>query len=230
MKVFKLLKKILKGIVVVSFVTAVIVFFINLFSKKIGNHQPYGLYERYIKRPLDAFLSMFALLMLSPILFVVGVMVKIKLGFPVFFVQERPGRDGKVFKLFKFRTMTDEKDENGELLPDDQRIPKFGQFLRSTSLDELPELINILKGDMSVVGPRPLLVRYLDRYNEVQARRHEVRPGLTGWAQINGLRGDTSIEKRIEHDLYYIENWTIGLDFKILFLTIFKGFINKNAY
>ena len=132
--------------------------------------------------------------------------------------------------MYKFRSMTDARDPNGNLLPDEERLTHFGSALRASSLDELPELWNIFRGDMSIVGPRPLLVRYLPRYNERQRRRHEVRPGLTGWAQVNGYRGDTSIRKRIEYDLYYIENWTVGFDIKILFLTIFKGFINKNAY
>ena len=189
-----------------------------------------GFYEKFVKRFLDIFLSGMALIILSPILFVTAILVRVKLGSPVIFCQERPGRDEKIFKLHKFRSMSDARDENGNLLPDEIRLGKFGRNLRETSLDELPELWDIFRGKMSIVGPRPLLVKYLPLYNDEQHRRHDVRPGLTGWAQVNGYRGDTSIIKRIEHDLYYIENWTLGLDFKIMFLTVFKGFINKNAY
>ena len=141
---------------------------------------------RYIKRFFDIVSSLIAIIVLSPVLVITSILVRTKLGSPVLFKQERPGKDEKIFTLMKFRTMTDEKDENGELLPDEVRLTKFGKFLRSTSIDELPELFNILKGDMSVIGPRPLLVRYLPRYNEHQHRRHEVRPGLSGWAQVNG--------------------------------------------
>ena len=145
-----------------------------------------GFYEKYIKRPQDFLCASLALIVLSPVMAVTAALVKSKLGSPVLFTQDRPGLNGQTFKLYKFRTMTDEKDENGNLLPDENRLPLFGQKLRSTSLDELPELVNIWKGDMSVVGPRPLLVRYLSRYNEHQARRHEVRPGFTGLAQVHG--------------------------------------------
>ena len=189
-----------------------------------------GFYEKYIKRLLDIVLSGCALIVLSPLLLVTAILVRVKLGSPVIFCQERPGKDEKIFKLHKFRSMSDARDENGNLLPDEIRLGKFGRNLRATSLDELPELWDIFHGKMSIVGPRPLLVKYLPLYNDEQHRRHDVRPGLTGWAQVNGYRGDTSIIKRIEHDLYYIENWTLGLDFKIMFLTVFKGFINKNAY
>ena len=188
------------------------------------------MYRKCFKRLLDILLSACALIVLSWMLLIVAVLVRTKLGSPVIFCQERPGKDGKIFKMYKFRSMTGARDADGNLLPDEVRLTKLGRILRSTSLDELPELVNILKGDMSFVGPRPLLVQYLDRYTPRQARRHEVRPGLTGWAQVNGYRGDTSITKRIEHDLYYIENWSLGFDFKIMFLTVFKGFINKNAY
>ena len=146
-----------------------------------------------------------------------------------FFTQLRPGKDEKIFRLIKFRTMTCETDDDGNPLPDEQRLVPYGKFLRSTSLDELPELFNILKGDMSVVGPRPLLVKYLPRYNAHQARRHEVRPGITGWAQVNGLRGDTSIPDRIRCDLYYIENWSFLFDCKILLMTVARGFINQEV-
>lgn len=174
---------------------------------------------KYIKRILDIISSLLAILILSPLLAVTAVLVKTKLGSPVLFKQERPGKDEKIFTLMKFRTMTDERDENGELLPDEFRLTKFGQFLRSTSIDELPELFNILKGDMSVIGPRPLLVRYLPRYNEHQHRRHEVRPGLSGWAQVNG-RNTVSWEDKFNMDVEYVENYSMFMDIKILFMTI----------
>ena len=174
---------------------------------------------RYVKRFFDIFSSLLAIILLSPILLITAVTVRIKLGSPVLFKQERPGKDEKIFVLKKFRTMTDERDENGELLPDDVRLTKFGQFLRSTSIDELPELFNILKGDMSVIGPRPLLVRYLPRYNEYQHRRHEVRPGLSGWAQVNG-RNTVSWEEKFRMDVEYVDNYSLLFDIKILFLTI----------
>ena len=139
-------------------------------------------------------------------------------------------KDAEPFYIIKFKTMTDEKDENGMLLPDNERITKLGSFIRKWSLDELPQLINVVKGDMSLVGPRPLLFKYISLFSDIQLRRHEVRPGITGWAQVNGWRGDSSIEKRVECDIYYIENWDFLLDVKILFLTIFKGLVNKNAY
>lgn len=182
-------------------------------------HKPYGPYERFIKRPLDFLLSGIALIVLSPVMGIIALMVKIKLGSPVLFTQERPGKDGKIFKIYKFRSMTDAKNENGELLPDDQRLPKFGERLRSTSLDELPELLNIVKGDMAIVGPRPLLVRYLPRYNERQRHRHDVRPGLTGLAQVHG-RNEISWAKKIETDVQYVEHITFWQDLKIIIQTI----------
>lgn len=174
---------------------------------------------KYIKRFFDIISSLLAIIILSPVLAVTAVLVRIKLGSPVLFKQERPGKDEKIFTLYKFRTMTDEKDENGELLPDEVRLTKFGQFLRSTSLDELPELFNILKGDMSVIGPRPLLVRYLPRYNSHQKRRHEVRPGLSGWAQVNG-RNTISWEDKFNMDVEYVDNYSLLMDIKILLMTV----------
>lgn len=174
-----------------------------------------------IKRAVDAFLSMLALLLLCPLLCVLCILVRIKLGSPVIFKQERPGKNGKIFTLYKFRTMTDDRDENGELLPDEIRLTKFGQLLRNLSLDELPEFINILKGDMSFVGPRPLLVRYLPLYNEHQAMRHNVRPGLTGLAQVNG-RNLITWEEKFEWDVQYVEKISPLLDVKIIFKTVFN--------
>ncbi|KGR73974.1 sugar transferase [Ureibacillus sinduriensis] len=174
-----------------------------------------------IKRMIDIILSFLALLVLAPIILLVAVLVRKKLGSPIIFKQLRPGRNGEIFQLYKFRTMTDEKDEDGELLPDTVRLTNFGQLLRKLSLDELPQLWNILKGDMSFVGPRPLLVEYLPLYNERQARRHDVRPGITGWAQVNG-RNAISWEQKFEYDVWYVQNQSLFLDFKILFLTFKK--------
>lgn len=180
-----------------------------------------GIYQRYFKRPMDFILSLIALIILSPVFLVVALLVRINLGSPVIFKQQRPGLNEKIFTMYKFRTMTDERDENGELLPDAVRLTKFGKFLRSTSLDELPELFNILKGDMSIVGPRPLLVQYLPLYNEHQRRRHEVRPGLTGLAQVNG-RNAISWEEKFDLDVEYVDNITFINDWKIIFSTLKK--------
>mgnify|MGYP003298996539 CR=1 FL=1 len=174
-----------------------------------------------IKRVLDIVISVAALIVLSPVLLVVAILIRVKLGSPIFFVQERVGKNNKVFKMIKFRSMKDSRDKNGKLLSDDQRLTKFGRILRSTSIDELPELINIIKGDMSLVGPRALLTQYLPLYNEEQARRHDMLPGLTGWAQINGRNSITWGEK-FKHDVWYIDNWSLWLDLKILFLTVYK--------
>ena len=182
-------------------------------------HKPFGPYERYIKRPQDFLCALLATIVLSPVLLITAILVRVKLGSPVLSTQERPGKDGKIFKLYKFRTMTDARDEKGDLLPDDQRLPVFGKRLRSTSLDELPELFNMLKGDMSVVGPRPLLVRYLPRYNEHQARRHEVRPGFTGLAQVHG-RNAISWEEKFDWDVQYVDHITFLGDWKIIFDTV----------
>jgi len=180
-----------------------------------------GIYRRYIKRPLDFILSLCALVILSPVMLLIAVLVRTKLGKPVIFKQQRPGLNEKIFTLYKFRTMTDERDENGRLLPDEARLTKFGKFLRSTSLDELPELFNILKGDMSIVGPRPLLVEYLPLYSRRQRRRHEVRPGLTGLAQVSG-RNAISWQQRFELDVQYVDNITFLGDMRIVLSTIKK--------
>lgn len=183
------------------------------------SHKPYGPYEKYIKRPQDFLCALAALIVLSPVMLITALLVRIKLGSPVLFTQDRPGKDGKIFKLYKFRSMTDEKDANGNLLPDEDRLPVFGQKLRSTSLDELPELLNILNGDMSVVGPRPLLVRYLPRYNEHQTRRHEIRPGFTGLAQVHG-RNAISWEEKFDWDVKYVDHITFLGDWEIIFDTL----------
>lgn len=182
------------------------------------------MYDKYVKRLIDIILSLLAIVALSPVLLIVALLVRIKLGSPILFKQARPGKNGKIFYLYKFRTMTDEKDENGNLLPDDIRLTKFGKTLRSTSLDELPEFFNILKGDMSFIGPRPLLVKYLPLYSEQQMHRHDVRPGLTGLAQVNG-RNALSWQEKFNYDLEYVNNISLGLDIKIFiktFLVVLK--------
>lgn len=190
------------------------------------------MYRKHIKRLLDFILSLIAIIILSPILLIVAILVRIKIGSPVIFKQKRPGLHERIFTLYKFRTMTDQKDEQGNLLPDEIRLTKFGKLLRSTSLDELPELFNILKGDMSVVGPRPLLVRYLPLYNEHQKHRHDVRPGFTGWAQCNG-RNAISWEEKFDLDVYYIRHVSFLLDLKVIFKTIkivlFREGISSNT-
>lgn len=178
-----------------------------------------GFYEKFIKRPQDFLCALAAIVVLSPVMLVTAILVRTKLGSPIIFKQERPGLNGKIFTLYKFRTMTDKKDENGNLLPDEIRLTGFGKKLRSTSLDELPELFNILNGDMAVVGPRPLLVRYLPRYNAHQARRHEVRPGFTGYAQVNG-RNSITWEDKFDKDVYYVDHVTFLGDWKIIFQTV----------
>lgn len=180
-------------------------------------------YDKYIKRIIDFLLSLIGIIIVSPVLLIVSIMVRTKLGSPILFKQERPGLNGKIFKMYKFRTMTNETDENGELLPDEVRLTKFGKFLRSSSLDELPEMFNILKGDMSIVGPRPLLVKYLPLYSERQSHRHDVRPGLTGYAQVNG-RNAISWEEKFELDIFYVNNSSFMVDLMIFFKTIKKVF------
>ena len=180
------------------------------------------MYRKYIKRLLDFILSLFAIIILSPVLLIVALLVRIKLGSPVIFKQKRPGLNEKIFTLYKFRTMTDAKDEHGNLLPDEIRLTKFGKLLRSTSLDELPELFNILKGDMSIVGPRPLLVNYLPFYSDVEKHRHDVRPGLTGWAQVNG-RNFLNWDYRLKKDVEYVNNISFLFDIKIIVNTVLIG-------
>ena len=192
-----------------------------------NNHKPYGPYERFFKRPLDIVFALLALIILSPVLLVVAILVRIKLGSPIIFKQERPGKDEKIFKLYKFRTMTDAKDKKGKLLPDEKRLTKFGKILRSTSLDELPELFNILKGDMSFIGPRPLLVEYIPYYTKSEKHRHDVRPGLTGLAQVNG-RNLLSWEKRFKKDLEYVNNICTKNDSRIIIKSINKVLTRKD--
>ncbi len=188
-------------------------------------HKPYGPYEKYIKRPLDCFLATCALIVLSPVMLVTAILVRVKLGSPVLFKQERPGMIDpstgreRIFKLYKFRTMTDERNDNGELLTDEVRLTSFGKALRSTSLDELPELFNIIKGDMAVVGPRPLLVRYLERYTPTQRRRQEVKPGLTGLA-MSTVRNSAGWDKKFELDVEYVDKVSFLMDLKIILWTI----------
>lgn len=186
-----------------------------------NNHKPYGIYEKYVKRILDIFCCITALILIGWVMIILAVIVRVKHGSPVLFTQDRPGLNGKVFKLYKFRSMTNEKDENGELLPNEKRLTSFGRKLRSTSLDELPEIFNILKGDMSIVGPRPLLVKYLPRYNEEQKHRHDVRPGLTGHAQVNG-RNAITWEEKFKLDVDYVNRITFRRDVSI----IIKTFMN----
>ena len=191
--------------------------------------------QQLFKRIIDIICSLIGLIILSPVFLIVSILVYTKLGSPIFFTQERVGKDGKIFKMIKFRTMLDSTNKFGELLNDEERLTPFGKKLRSTSLDELPELINVLKGEMSLVGPRPLLVEYIPLYSKHQFRRHEVNPGITGWAQVNGYRGETKtlqqMEKRVEYDVWYLEHWNVFLDIKIILLTafgVFKG--DDNAF
>ncbi len=186
-------------------------------------HRVKGPYEAFFKRFFDIVISLLVIILFFWLYLILAVIVRIKLGTPVLFVQERPGKNDKIFKMYKFRSMSDARNENGELLPDNMRLNKFGRILRSTSLDELPEFFNILKGDMSFVGPRPLLVKYLGHYNEHDARRHEVRPGLTGLAQVSG-RNAMSWKEKFEKDIYYVDHLTFFLDVKIVFMTVKKVF------
>lgn len=191
-------------------------------------HKPYGPYERIFKRPIDFFCALAAVIVFCWLYLIVAILVRIKLGSPVLFTQDRPGKDEKIFKLYKFRTMTDQRDAFGELLPDEARLTRFGKLLRATSLDELPEAFNILKGDMSVVGPRPLLVKYLPLYDDQQRRRHEVRPGLSGYAQVKG-RNAVSWEERFKLDVAYVDHITFWGDVKIVLGTVLKAFVKRDG-
>ena len=188
-------------------------------------HRPY---EKYFKRPFDLLCGFAALIVFCWLYIILAIIIRIKLGSPILFTQERPGKNEKIFKLYKFRTMTDEKDENGKLLPDEMRLTRFGKMLRATSLDEIPEVFNIIKGDMSVVGPRPLLVKYLPLYSEEQKHRHDVRPGLSGHAQVNG-RNSVSWEEKFKLDVEYVYNITFLGDLKIIFCTVGKAFIKREG-
>lgn len=191
-------------------------------------HKPYGPYEKYFKRPLDLLCGLAAVIVFAWLYLLVAVLVRFKLGSPVLFTQDRPGRGETIFKLYKFRSMTDARDENGELLPDEVRLTKFGRMLRATSLDELPEAFNIIKGDMSVIGPRPLLVKYLPRYSPEQHRRHEVRPGLSGYAQVHG-RNAVSWQEKFRMDVEYVDHITFLGDLKIIWDTVVTAFVKRDG-
>lgn len=210
--------RVIEIIIGISAASGVIAGMMQLFEQK-SSHKPKGMYEKFFKRVIDVFMSAGALIVFSPIIAITAILVRVIHGSPIVYVQERPGRDEKIFKIYKFRTMTNETDANGELLPDEKRLTKFGKFLRSSSIDEILELVNIIKGDMSIVGPRPLLVRYLDRYNEEQHHRHDVRPGLTGYAQAHG-RNTVSWEDKFAMDVWYTKNITFINDARIIFDTI----------
>lgn len=192
------------------------------------NHKPYGPYEKYFKRPIDFCCGLAAVIVFSWLYIILAILVRVKLGSPVLFTQERPGKNEKIFKLYKFRSMTDARDKNGELLPDDVRLTKFGKMLRATSLDELPEAFNIIKGDMSVIGPRPLLVQYLPRYNEQQHRRHEVRPGLSGYAQVHG-RNAVSWQEKFRMDVEYVDHITFLGDLRIIWDSVMVAFVKRDG-
>lgn len=193
-----------------------------------NQHKPYGSYEKYFKRPIDIVCALLAIIVFSWLYIIIAIMVRVKLGSPVIFTQERPGKDEKIFKLYKFRTMTGERDENGELLPDEVRLTKFGAWLRRTSLDEMPEAFNILVGNLSIIGPRPLLVKYLDLYSPEQHRRHEVRPGLSGYAQVHG-RNAISWEEKFKLDVEYVDHITFLGDLKIIWDTVMVAFVKKDG-
>ena len=222
--------KLLTGLFGTCLGLGIIVSIIEKKKGKVGwveGHKPYGIYEEHLKRPLDFTLALFALIIFWPVLLIIAIAVRINMGSPVVFEQERPGLGGKIFKIKKFRTMTDERDEEGNLLPDEMRLTKFGKWLRSTSLDELPELINIVNGDMAIVGPRPLLVNYLPWYTKEENHRHDVRPGLTGLAQVNG-RNNLGWNERFVLDLEYMKNIKHLTDFAIVYKTIRKVFVKED--
>lgn len=220
----KIFVKLCKVILLVSIFAGGVAFIVEILAeKKIKKKKYRGIYERFIKRPMDCFLATLCLLIFSPLMLILAALVRIFIGAPVLFEQERPGKDGKVFKLYKFRTMTDKRDEDGQLLADEKRLTTFGKLLRSSSLDELPELFNIIKGEMSLIGPRPLLVQYLPLYNREQARRHEVRPGLTGLAQSRG-RNSLSWEEKFSLDVEYVDHITFLGDMKIIVNTVNQVF------
>ena len=220
----KIFAKLCKVILLISIFAGGIAFVMEILAeKKMKKQKSKGIYEKFVKRPMDCFLATLCLLIFSPLMLILAALVRIFLGAPVLFEQERPGKDGKVFKLYKFRTMTDKRDEDGQLLADELRLTAFGKMLRSSSLDELPELFNIIKGEMSLIGPRPLLVQYLPLYNQEQARRHEVRPGLTGLAQSRG-RNSLSWEEKFNLDVEYVDHITFLGDMKIIVNTVNQVF------
>lgn len=220
----KIFVKLCKVILLVSIFAGGVAFIVEILAeKKIKKKKYRGIYERFIKRPMDCFLATLCLLIFSPLMLILAALVRIFIGAPVLFEQERPGKDGKVFKLYKFRTMTDKRDEDGQLLADEKRLTTFGKLLRSSSLDELPELFNIIKGEMSLIGPRPLLVQYLPLYNREQSRRHEVRPGLTGLAQSRG-RNSLRWEEKFNLDVEYVDHITFLGDMKIIVNTVNQVF------
>lgn len=218
-KTMTVLVKVIVSILSLIIAGGLIAGIIDVIKNRKSKHKSRGIYEAYFKRVIDFVCGMLVLVILWPLYVVLAIMVRIKLGSPVLFTQDRPGKDEKIFKLYKFRTMTDERDEKGELLPDDKRLTSFGSWLRRTSMDEIPEAFNIIRGDMSLIGPRPLLVRYLDRYNEEQHHRHDVRPGLTGYAQAHG-RNTVSWEDKFAMDVWYSRNITFIGDIKVIFDTV----------
>lgn len=222
----RVITRIIQVIVAISAFAGVVAFIAERFEKP-NSHKPYGVYEKYIKRPLDAFLATGALIVFSPVLLVIALLVKLKLGSPVIFTQERPGKDEKPFKLYKLRSMTDARNENGELLPDKERLTPFSCALRASSLDELISLINIVKGDLAIVGPRPLLVRYLPYYTEAERHRHDVRPGLTGLAQVSG-RNFLKWDQRLAMDIEYVRKISFLSDLLIVFATVKKVFKSED--
>ena len=224
----KILAKLCKAILVISTFFGGVAFVMEILAeRKTKNKKCKGVYEKFVKRPMDCFLATLCLLIFSPLMLILAILVRIFLGSPVLFEQDRPGKNGKVFKLYKFRTMTGKRDENGQLLADELRLTAFGKMLRASSLDELPELLNIIKGEMSLIGPRPLLVQYLPLYNQEQARRHEVRPGLTGLAQSKG-RNSLSWEEKFKLDVEYVDHITFLGDMKIIIDTI-RSIINAEG-